>query len=101
VFAIYFSRVNQKVDAHCRFILDLKPFPSNKPRSLSTYSCTLIKKNVGFTGDGDISEYPYTLNRVLKKFPDAKIVIPGHGKHGGIEIIHHNIKLASNPRDNK
>ena len=52
-------------------------------------------KNLGFTGDGDIDEYPNTLKRVLNKFPNAKIVIPGHGRFGGIELIHHNIKLAN------
>jgi metallo-beta-lactamase class B len=51
--------------------------------------------NLGFTDDGDINEYPNTLAWLLAKFPDAKIVIPGHGKYGGIELIHHNIKLAN------
>ena len=51
--------------------------------------------NIGFTGDGDINEYPNTLNKVLAKFPNAKIVIPGHGKYGGIELIQYNIKLIN------
>ena len=50
-------------------------------------------KNIGFTGDGDIDEYPKTLNKVLAKFSNAKIVIPGHGDYGGIELIYHNLKL--------
>lgn len=54
-------------------------------------------KNLGFTDDGDLNEYPNTLNRVLNKFKDAKIVIPGHGNYGGTELIQHNIKLSSNP----
>jgi len=52
-------------------------------------------KNLGFTGDGDINEYPNTLKKLLAKFPDARIVIPGHGNYGGIELIHHNIKLTN------
>ena len=51
--------------------------------------------NLGFTGDGDLNEFPHTLNRILTKFPDAKNVVPGHGKYGGIELIHHNINLAN------
>ena len=52
-------------------------------------------KNLGFTDDGDLNEYPNTLNKILAKFQDAKIVIPGHGIYGGIELIHHNIELAN------
>lgn len=52
--------------------------------------------NLGFTGDGDINEYPNTLSQILAKFSDAKIVIPGHGNYGGTELIHHNIKLTNN-----
>jgi metallo-beta-lactamase class B len=51
---------------------------------------------LGFIGDGDINEYPNTLNQILAKFSDAKIVIPGHGNYGGTELIHHNIKLTNN-----
>lgn len=52
-------------------------------------------KNIGFTGDGDLKEYPNTLKQVQKKFPEAKIVVPGHGSYGGIELIQHNIKLLN------
>ncbi len=52
-------------------------------------------KNIGFTGDGDLNEYPNTLNKVLTKFPNAKIVIPGHGDSGDTELIHHNLKLLN------
>ena len=51
--------------------------------------------NLGFTGDGDVNEYPGTLNRVLAKFSNAKIVVPGHGNYGGVELIHHNLALTS------
>ncbi len=52
-------------------------------------------KNIGFTGDGDLKEYPKTLTKLLAKFPEAKIVIPGHGDYGGIELVHHNLKLLN------
>ena len=53
-------------------------------------------KNIGFTGDGDINEYSHTLRKIRAKFPEAKIVVPGHGEYGGIELIEHNLKLANN-----
>ncbi len=52
-------------------------------------------QNIGFVGDGDINEYPNTLNKIITKFSDAKIVIPGHGAYGGIELINHNIDLVN------
>ncbi len=52
-------------------------------------------KNIGFTDDGDLKEYPTTLKRVQKKFPEAKIVVPGHGSYGGKELIQHNIDLVN------
>ena len=46
-------------------------------------------KNPGNMADGDLNEYPKTLEKVLTKFQQAKIVIPGHGAFGGIELIKH------------
>ncbi len=52
-------------------------------------------KNLGNTTDGDLTAYPKTLAKLIKKFPSAKIVIPGHGKHGGLELIKHTIELTN------
>jgi metallo-beta-lactamase class B len=51
---------------------------------------------LGFTGDADVDEWPHTLNRVLEYFPDADIVIPGHGNHGDLALIHHTLELLKN-----
>jgi metallo-beta-lactamase class B len=51
-------------------------------------------KNLGFTGDGDVKAYLSTVKKVKEKFPKAKIVVPGHGDFGGIELIDHTIELA-------
>lgn len=50
-------------------------------------------KGLGNTVDGDLTTYPQTIEKVLQKFPDAKIVIPGHGPAGGIELIRHTKEL--------
>ncbi len=52
--------------------------------------------NLGNTADGDLKAYPKTLARLAALFPSAEIVIPGHGKYGGMELIRHTIALASN-----
>lgn len=50
--------------------------------------------NLGFTGDGDMKNYTGTLRKVLAKFPEAKIVIPGHDEIGGLELIKHTLEIA-------
>ncbi|MFA9390403.1 MAG: subclass B1 metallo-beta-lactamase [Prolixibacteraceae bacterium] len=52
-------------------------------------------RNLGNTADGDLVAYPKTLDKLLKKFPSARIVIPGHGNYGGLELIQHTLELAS------
>lgn len=54
---------------------------------------SLDSKNLGNTADGDISEYPETIEKVIRKFSDAKIVIPGHGAPGGPGLLHHTRSL--------
>ena len=56
---------------------------------------TLNSKNLGNTADGDLIAYPKTMDRLIRKFPSAKIVIPGHGEFGGIELIEHTKELLT------
>jgi len=53
-------------------------------------------ENLGNTADGDLTAYPKTLAKLIKKFPSAKIVIPGHGNYGGLELIKHTQELTNN-----
>ena len=55
----------------------------------------LSSDNLGNTADGDLKAYPETLNRMLEKYPESRIVIPGHGSFGGLDLIEHTIKLAT------
>ena len=48
---------------------------------------------VGNIGDANLSEWSKTIEKVKKAFGDAKIVIPGHGKYGGPELLDYTIKL--------
>jgi metallo-beta-lactamase class B len=54
---------------------------------------SIDSKNLGNTADGDVIAYPQTINRLMTKFPMAKIVIPGHGKFGGTDLIEHTKEL--------
>jgi len=50
--------------------------------------------NLGNTADGDSQAYPATIDFLLSKFSEAKIVIPGHGQFGGFELITHTKYLS-------
>jgi metallo-beta-lactamase class B len=48
---------------------------------------------LGFSGDADLAEWPKTLEIVRKKFPQARVVIPGHGRTGTLDLIDHTLEL--------
>jgi len=56
---------------------------------------SLTSKNLGNTADGDLIAYPKTIDKLIRKFPSATIVIPGHGEFGGIELIKHTKELLT------
>ena len=52
-------------------------------------------KDLGNLADGDLAAYPKTIDRLIERFPMAKIVIPGHGQPGGFELIEHTKELTT------
>jgi metallo-beta-lactamase class B len=53
-------------------------------------------RSLGNTVDGDLEEYPKTIDWIICRFRDAETVIPGHGSHGGKELLTHTLSLALN-----
>lgn len=47
----------------------------------------------GNLADANVAEWPLTVIRLKEKYPDAKVVIPGHGKRGGAELLDYTINL--------
>lgn len=56
---------------------------------------SLSSVDLGNTSDADLMAYPKTIDSLLVKFPNAKIVIPGHGQFGGIDLIKHTRELLN------
>jgi len=52
-----------------------------------------LEATKGYLGDANIIEWSNTVEKVKQQFPDVKIVIPGHGKIGGIDLLDYTIKL--------
>jgi len=68
--------------------------PSEKILFAGCMVKSIDSPDLGNTADGNLKTYPETIEKVLKKFPEANIVIPGHGKPGGNELIRHTLALA-------
>jgi len=56
---------------------------------------SLNSNDLGNTVDGDLIAYPKTIDKLINKFPVAKIVIPGHGQFGGLDLLTHTKELLT------
>lgn len=43
--------------------------------------------------DANVDAWPKTVTKLKEEYPDAKVVIPGHGKIGGTELLDYTITL--------
>jgi metallo-beta-lactamase class B len=59
---------------------------------------SLNAKNIGNIEDADFISYPETLKKVRERYSEAKIVVPGHGQPGGLDLIDHTINLCLNKK---
>lgn len=57
--------------------------------------CLIKEMNAtkGFLGDANLTAWPETVQKLKQKYPNTRIVIPGHGKSGGIELLDYTIQL--------
>ena len=60
----------------------------------------LSSRNLGNLADANVDEWPASIKRVQEKYPQCRIVIPGHGDYGDIKLLQHTIDLlvSSPPR---
>lgn len=66
------------------------------PDDRAVFGGCLIKEvgaTKGYLGDANIAAWSGTVEKIRQKYPHLKIVIPGHGKSGGTELLDYTIKL--------
>jgi len=51
-----------------------------------------LKSGKGNLADANVEEWANTVKKVKAKYPDALVVIPGHGKVGGIDLLDYTIE---------
>lgn len=54
--------------------------------------------DLGFVGDARIEEWPASLERARARYATAVLVVPGHGRPGGIDLLDHTIDLLAASR---
>lgn len=55
-----------------------------------------LKAGKGNLEDANVAEWPATVERVKREYADAAIVVPGHGRYGGAELLDYTIGLFRN-----
>lgn len=68
-------------------------FPKDKVLFGGCIIKSMDSERLGSTTDANIEQWPISLHKVLEKYSDADLVIPGHGKWGSIELIKHTLEL--------
>ena len=60
----------------------------------------MMYESPGYTAFANMDEWPLSVENVIKKFPDCKIVVPGHGDFGGTEILDHTLEILEKQKKN-
>ncbi|MHA8059973.1 subclass B1 metallo-beta-lactamase [Aquirufa beregesia] len=66
------------------------------PKEKILFGGCLIKEleaTKGYLGDANIGEWSNTVEKIKQAYSDVNIVIPGHGKIGGRDLLDYTIKL--------
>lgn len=53
-----------------------------------------LTRDLGNMAEADLTSWPNTLRKLKTSFPLAKIVVPGHGAPGSLDLIDHTIQLC-------
>lgn len=82
------------------------PGPGHAPDNLVAYiprekilfgGCLIREANaerLGNLEDADLAHWPEAADAVAERFPNAKIVVPGHGTPGGLSLVENTAELA-------
>nr|WP_145444804.1 subclass B1 metallo-beta-lactamase [Mucisphaera calidilacus] len=57
------------------------------------------RKTPGYIGDADLLAWSSSMQRLKTKYPQTKIVVPGHGLPGGLELLDHTSDVVNSHRD--
>ncbi|TSD67414.1 subclass B1 metallo-beta-lactamase [Inquilinus sp. KBS0705] len=71
-------------------------FPKDKILVGGCLIKSLDTKDIGYTLDANVSQWPLSVQKVAEKYKDAKFVIPGHqGWKGGLKQLPYTLKIIA------
>lgn len=56
--------------------------------------CFVKSKSLGNLNDAVLADWPASVEKLLSRYSSAKLVVPGHGKVGGVSLLDNTKKLA-------
>jgi glyoxylase-like metal-dependent hydrolase (beta-lactamase superfamily II) len=68
--------------------------PKNKILFGGCFVKSVHSKSLGNIEDASINVWPSSIQKVINKYPNIALVVPGHGKVGDINLLKHTAKLA-------
>ena len=73
------------------------------PSAGAVFGGCLVKsagaRGMGNVADANMEQWPLAIDRVTRRYPNAKIVVPGHGRPGSTQLLAHTKQLlADNAR---
>jgi len=52
-------------------------------------------KTLGYTKEADLAAWPQTVTALRSAYPDARLIVPGHGSPGGYELLDRTLELLT------
>lgn len=56
---------------------------------------SLNSQNLGSIDDANVEKWPISVKKVMKKYPNIEIVVPGHGEKGDSSLLDHTLELLN------
>ncbi|MHC5062370.1 MAG: subclass B1 metallo-beta-lactamase [Planctomycetota bacterium] len=53
-------------------------------------------QSMGNLADASLATWPEAISRLLQRYPDVRIVVPGHGEPGDKQLLTHTLELLAN-----
>ncbi len=66
-------------------------------RKLLFGGCMIVSADaprLGYVADGNLTEWGASLRKLEERFPDATLVVPGHGNAGGPDLVRRTMELV-------
>lgn len=70
-------------------------FPLQKILFAGCFIKSADAPDLGYTDEADLKQWPASIKKVMARYPDAKIIIPGHGDWNDRSSMEHTLKLLS------